>query len=1028
MKQTYSSIIFLTSATETSAFLAADVALSTPQRTGTCELIMTSENIFSEVFQRLDEKEFSDRLFIFHWIGDSNDSTFIEQLIRRLSTMPNLACLILEDIQIPPSATIAHLLPITIAVSKNQDKEDDTIFSSHFYEQLAQNNSIKEAYNYASRKLSNKPSIMFVKPSAKHTLDFTLLETQKIEETPIIPKTPEQEKIENFKKIVAQKAYFSAFSKPELLLSQEEIKLFEEYKFELTPLSDIENQLYHRSIKSINRKRRQRRYLYRAIFFLSFFLVLAGLIFWAQYREYESQDEAHKTQTRQQQANFLTYLGDNLQKENATKAIRLIEKAVREYPTLSAQGSLYSHFYSSNLYYSAQIPLTNANHEKVNYAVSSDGQWLAYFENQNEAGNKKGKNAIFISSLQGDVIKKIEKEAQVEQIIFSNNVPYRLAVGFSNGKVEILDVYGKSLLDMQAHNDTISGLSFSKDDTKIISAADTMALIWTTRGEVLDTISGNRSQILKMRFSPNQKNLFTASKDNVIAVWEGSDLISTFEGTKPKWLSETYLVLKQYGNTKKEISKENQKGSQKNRIISKNEIEDPEDINNAEFSKWTIWDISKNKIKKKLQNSKQILPQDSVSFWVIDEKNTLRRHYFESDSVTLWQRNVAYFSMYKGQASQKWVIISQEGLCTMRFADGSQATTKLEDLPIKEPYFTQDGNYLVIQTISTITFWRATSPQMRFADKLQGEKWITQNAAGNKTKAEIRDVQLIYYSGNIYRLTDQNENAKAEFAADKVILHPSQNYVLTIKNAVISLDKFDKTNLTNKDKPFRITNLFTKKAEYTSIGFSEKGSFVWAVIQMNELQLLDLQGKIFYKQNVKPNTEVISSFDDKYLAFAQNIAGGLKPYRIFHLETKQSYELDTRLERSNISSFFFSPSQNQGQPYLVSASDSWTDFWDMKGRRMKALKGGNPIYGKEMILTSSQGHFYIATLDANKVYHKKLENLQKATLTPDKNYIVLHFADSLQVWKTSPFGIIQWLEENKIYQLSTQEQKQLLLR
>lgn len=1017
MKQTYPPIVFLTSATETAAFLAADVALTTPQRTGTCELIMTSENIFSEVFSRLDEKEFSDRLFIFHWIGDSNDSTFIEQLIRRLSTMPNLACLILEDIQIPPSATIAHLLPITIAVSKNEDKEDDNIFSSHFYEQLAQNNSIKEAYNYASRKLPNTPSTLFVKPSAEHTLDFTLIETKKIEET---PKTPEQEKIERFKKIIAQKARFSAFSKPELLLSQEEINLFEDYKFELAPLSDIENQLYYRSVRTINKKRRQRRYLYRTIFFLAFFLVLAGLGFWAQYLEYERQAESHKTQIRQQQANFLTYLGDNLQKENATKAIRLIEKAVREYPTRSAQGSLYSHFYSSNLYYSAQIPLKNTNKdlshtEKINYAVSSDGQWLAYFENDDKTENKKEKNAIFISSLQGDVIKKIEKEVAIEKVVFSNNVPYRLAVGFANGKVEILDVYGKRLVEMQAHNDTISGLSFSKDDTKIISTADTTALIWTTAGEILDTINGNRSKILKMKFSPNQKLLFTESKDSVVAVWEGSDLVSTFEGTKAKWLDDNYLVL---NNTKKQ----NVKNNQKNKI----------QLESSDSSKWAIWNVSTNKIKKELQHPKQILPQDSVSFWVIDDKNTLRRYYFESDSVTLWQKEVAYFSMYKGNSTSntnsKWVIISQNGLCTMRFADGSEASTKLENLPIKEPYFTQDGNYLVIQTNENITFWCATSPQMRFTDKLQGEKWIAQNAAANQNAAQKRDVQLVYYSGNIYRLTDQNENAKAEFAADKVILHPFQNYVLTIKNAIISLDEFDKTNLAEKDKPFRITNLFTKKVGYARVGFSEKGSFVWAVTEASELHLIDLKGKIFYKQKVKPNTEVISSFDDNYLAFAQNIAGELKPYRIFHLDTKQNYELDTRLERSNITSFFFSPSQNQGQPYLVSASYGWTDFWDMKGRRMKALKGGNPMYGKEMILTSSYGNFYIATLDANRVYHQKIDHLQKATLSPDKNYIILHFSDALQVWKTSPFGIIQWLEENKIYQLSTQEQKQLLLR
>ena len=1008
MKQTYPPIVFLTSTTETAAFLAADASLSTPQRTGTCELIMASENIFSEVFQRLDEKEFSDRLFIFHWVGDFNDSTFIEQLIRRLSAMPNLACLILEDILVPPSATIAHLLPITIAIAKNQDKQDDAIFSSYFYEQLAQNHSIKDAYNYASRRLPNRHSTMFVKPSAEHTLDFTLLKTKKEEET---PKTPEQEKIERFKKIIQQKSRFSAFSKPELLLSEQEIKLFEEYKFELAPLSDIENQLYHRSTKKLGQKKRQRRYLYRTIFFLFAFLVFAGLAFWLQHREYERQAEAHKTQTRQQQANFLTYLGDNMQREDATKAIRMVEKAVREYPTTAAQRALYSHFYTPSLYYSAKVSMQDENtqnKEKINYAVSSDGQWLSYFE------NKKGKSAIFIRSLQGDVIKKIEKEVAIEKIVFSNNVPYRLAVGFSDGKVEMLDVYGKNLLDMQVHQDTISGLSFSKDDTQIISAADTMAIIWTTTGEVLDTISGNRSKILKMQFAPNQKTLFTESKDSVVAVWEGSSLLSTFEGTQAKWLYDNYLVVKN-------VKKESEKNKKRKQVT--------ENIEENDNSTWTVWDISTNKIRKELQNPKQILAQDSASFWMIDNKNTLTRHYFDSDSVTLWQRDVAYFAMYKGIYDKKWVIISQKGLCTMRFADGTEASTKLEDLPIKEPYFTQDGNYLVVQTLDEITFWRAASPKIRFTDKIQGQNWIIQNASLGKTNKLEKDVQLVYYSGNIYRLTDQNENAKAEFEADTVFLHPFQNYVLSIKNAVVSLDEFDKANLAYKDKPFKVTNLFTTKSQYKNVGFFEKGSFIWAITQQNELHLIDLQGKIVSKQKVKQGTEVICSEDDKHLAFAQKIpTGNVKPYRIFHVPTNQSYELDTRLERSNISSFFFSSVQNGHPAYLVSASNNWTDFWDMKGRRMKALKGGNPQYGKEMILTSSNGNFYIATLNADKVYHQEVEGLEKATLSPDKNYIILYFKDEMQIWKTSPFGIIKWLEKNKIYQLSTQEQKQLLLK
>ncbi|WP_291723734.1 WD40 repeat domain-containing protein [Bernardetia sp.] len=1005
MKQTYPPIVFLTSTTEKSAFLAADASLSAPQRKGTCELIMASENIFSEVFQRLDEKEFSERLFIFHWVGDFNDSTFIEQLIRRLSTMPNLACLVLEDILVPPSATIAHLLPITIAISKNQDNDENAIFSSYFYEQLAQNNSIKEAYNYASRKLPNTTSTMFVKPSAEHTLDFTFLQTKKEEET---PKTPEQEKIERFKKIISQKSRFSAFSKPELLLSEREIKLFEEYKFELAPLSDIENQLYHRSVKKLNQKKRQRRYLYRTIFFLTFFLMLAGLGFWLQHREYQRQAEAYKIQTRQQQANFLTYLGDNMQKEDATKAIRMIEKAVREYPTHAAQGALYSHFYTPSLYYSARVVIDTTDPSKngdANHTVSSDGQWLAYFENGKE------KSAIFIRSLQGDVIKKIERNIGVETITFSNSLPYRLAVGFASGKVEILDVYGKNLLEMQAHKDTISKISFSKDDTRLISAADTMALIWTTSGEVLDTISGNRSKILKMRFSPNQNTLFTESKDSVVAVWEGSSLLSTFEGTHAKWLSENYLLLKsiEKKSTERTLKKSEESSSENN-------------------LKWKVWDISNNKIKKELQNPKKIIPQDSTSFWVIDDKNTLTRHYFENDSVTLWQRDVAYFAMHKGVATNKWATISEKGLCTMHFSDGSEITTKLEDLPLKEPYFTQDGNYFITQMVDNITFWRAVSPQIRFSDKERGEKWIAENATPKMQSNAEKDVQLVYYSGNIYRLTDQNENAKAEFAADKVFLHPSQNYVLSIKNLVVTLDEFDKSNLAFKDRPFKIKNLFTTKSQYKNAGFAEQGSFIWAITEKNELHLLDLQGKIVHRQTVKPNTEVVCSQDDKHLGLAQNIAGSLKPYRIFHIETQQGYELDTRLERANITSLFFSPVQNGQPPYLVSASDFWTDFWDMKGRRMKALKGGNPIYGKEMILTSSEDNFYIATLGVDRVYHQKIENLQKAVLSPDKNYIILHFEDELQIWRTSPFGIIKWLEKNKIYQLSTQEEKQLLLR
>jgi hypothetical protein len=82
---------------------------------------------------------------------------------------------------------------------------------------------------------------------------------------------------------------------------------------------------------------------------------------------------------------------------------------------------------------------------------------------------------------------------------------------------------------------------------------------------------------------------------------------------------------------------------------------------------------------------------------------------------------------------------------------------------------------------------------------------------------------------------------------------------------------------------------------------------------------------------------------------------------------------------------------------------------------------------KEVIHFLWKGDFiprtlYIATLDVNSI-SRTGKTFKKATLSPDKNYIILEFKESMQIWKILESSAV---EENKIYQLY-QEQKQLLL-
>lgn len=111
-----------------------------------------------------------------------------------------------------------------------------------------------------------------------------------------------------------------------------------------------------------------------------------------------------------------------------------------------------------------------------------------------------------------------------------------VAVACSNGKIKIFQLSNGNLeLDIAAHNNWVTTLTYSSDGNYLVSGGDDNKVkIWSKSGTLLFTCNGHVGDIKQVRISNDNKIVVSSSDDKKIKIWNLSDgqLIRTISGHK----------------------------------------------------------------------------------------------------------------------------------------------------------------------------------------------------------------------------------------------------------------------------------------------------------------------------------------------------------------------------------------------------------------------------------------------------------------------------------------------------------------
>jgi WD40 repeat protein len=112
-------------------------------------------------------------------------------------------------------------------------------------------------------------------------------------------------------------------------------------------------------------------------------------------------------------------------------------------------------------------------------------------------------------------------------------VDYQIVLGGAGKDIQIWDTYTNQLLNtLKGHNNTVSSLTFSSDNSTIISAShDGSIKIWNTQtGQLLNTFNAHNNWINCIALSSDNLKIVSGSADKSIKMWnaKSGQLLNTF--------------------------------------------------------------------------------------------------------------------------------------------------------------------------------------------------------------------------------------------------------------------------------------------------------------------------------------------------------------------------------------------------------------------------------------------------------------------------------------------------------------------
>jgi len=699
-----------------------------------------------------------------------------------------------------------------------------------------------------------------------------------------------------------------------------EIRRQEEQK-RLTQKRKMQIEAEHQKLRH-----KQRFKFIMVIFSISVFASIVLGYLWIYARE---QSERAELKAKEAGANYIAADGLMLSETNPTKAFLLSRYAYNQSPEskMSIRGIMKSfyegNFYSNILEDKSVTLLTRVLPQTGDIIIAKDSIVMIYDSN----GSKK------YDFLVRGHIKWFEISKDEKQILVAT------------GKTALLySIKGTENQIFSGHEKNISFVCFSPNEKFIATASkDNTGIIWDLNANKKMQIK-QKGDITSIDFSPDGKNILSTSKNRELAIWD-------FEGQK---LNTTELA----GAI--EMAKYTPDGT---KIIA---ITDAPSIS--------------------------ILTNNGVEIETVNLQKKINSFSFSSDGqyfvcagndgvASLWDLELNKYSDFRGHEAP---LLSASLSKNMEFliTSSSDNTIKKWKIPSLKPYTLKE-------TESAAFFVEVSSKKQRILYSIKNDFFVW-NKEGKLLK----------------KFTNKSRIYSAKFSN-------SEKYIVTSSN-----DSLGKIWDMKSKQPIKI--LKGHKNELLNARFSSDDKHIITASRDGRAILWDLNGKIikiFENKTKQPVLDAAISPDQKYVAIATED----QFIEIWNVEEGTSRRF--LAHDAGIVSIDFSP---QSDKILSSGVDKIAKIWDLEGNQLKTLKGHQERLnsaefspdGKYIITTSNDKTAKYWTVNGDELftfdYHT--DKVNAAVFTPDGKYIISSGNDNnIKKWPIKISEIFRLIDNTKIY-------------
>ncbi|WP_271253833.1 nSTAND1 domain-containing NTPase [Pseudanabaena sp. Chao 1811] len=579
-----------------------------------------------------------------------------------------------------------------------------------------------------------------------------------------------------------------------------------------------------------------------------------------------------------------------------------------------------------------------------------------------------------LSLLNGDLqiealVEAIETAEQLKQSTFvASTVKTRVILSMQ----EV--IYGmKEKNRLKGHSSGVYSIAFSPDGKQLATASDDNTVkIWSSDGKELQTLKGHSSGVYSIAFSPDGKQLATASADNTVKIWssDGKEL-QTLKGHS----SGVYSVA--FSPDGKQLATASDDNTVK------------------------IWSSDGKELQTLKGHSSRVY---SVAFSP-DGKQLATAS--ADNTVKIWSRDGKELQTLKGHSSRVYSVAFSP--------DGKQLATASDDNTVK--IWSRDGKEL--QTLKGHSRWVSSvafSPDGKQLATASGDNtvkiWSSDGKELQTLKGHSSGVYSVAFSPDGKQLaTASDDNTVKIWSSDGKELQTLKGHSSRVYSVAFSPDGKQLATASN-DNTVKIWSSDGKELQtleghssgVLSVAFSPDGKQLATTSWDNTVKIWSSDGKEL--QTLKGHSSGVYSVafspDGKQLA----TASWDNTVKIWSSDGKELQTL--KGHSSGVYSVAFSP---DGKQLATASADNTVKIWSRDGKELQTLKGhSSRVYsvafspdGKQLATASDDNTVKIWSSDGKELQTLKGHSswVYSIAFSPDGKQLATASGDNtVKIWSS----------------------------